>query len=86
MTFTVGKLMRKQILHSGVSSSEILEKGTFQNIREIPYRINIPEQTGQLQLTERNFMLFLYTVKQLEVPANFQDCRLTAFLDERNML
>jgi hypothetical protein len=78
--------MRKQILHSGVSSSEILEKRAVQNVREIPYWINISEQTRQLQLGERDFMLFLYTVKQLEVPANFQDCRLPAFFDERNML
>jgi hypothetical protein len=63
--------MRKQILHSGVSSSEILEKGAVQNVREIPYWINISEQTGQFQLGERDFMFFLYAVEQLEVPAYF---------------
>jgi hypothetical protein len=78
--------MRKEILHSSVSSSEILEKGAVQNVREIPYWINISEQTGQFQLGERDFMLFFYTVKQLEVPANLQDYRLPAFFDERNML
>jgi hypothetical protein len=78
--------MRKEILHSSVSSSEILEKGAVQNVREIPYWINISEQTGQFQLGERDFMLFFYTVEQLEVPANFCHYYPLALFGMRNTL
>jgi hypothetical protein len=81
LTFPIRKLVRKEILHSNVSSSKIVERGGVQNVREISYRINIPEQTIQFQLCEGDFMLFFNAVKELEVPAYFQDCSPQHFLE-----